>query len=891
MLLGSCEILEQIGAGGMGEVYRGRDTRLGRDVAVKALPDNFSSSPEHLARFEREAQVLAALNHPNIAVIHDLKEVNGAKYLILELVEGETLAEHIARGPIPLDETLNIAKQIAEALEAAHEKGIVHRDLKPANIKLTPEGKVKVLDFGLAKAVSETRDSSLSNSPTLSIAATQQGIILGTAAYMSPEQARGRTVDNRTDVWAFGCVLYEMLTGRRAFEGSDISEILATVIKTDPDWTLLPKNMPATLVVFLRRCLEKNPKRRVHDIADMRLALEGAFDIPATPSIELPVAIEKPRIWRLVIVALGALAIGAAITGLLVWSRTRPTSAPMVRVGVISSTRPGTPNVDEDIAISPDGSHIVYLAGDSPETAQIFVRSLDQLAAVPIRGLMTPRLPFISPDGNWIGFFEGTKLKKVAMNGGPAVTICGINGAPRGASWGSDEQIVIATSDTVTGLMSVAAGGGEPKVLTKPDPAKGELDHYLPEVLPGGKAVLFTIIPRGGIENSQIAVLDLTSGKQEILIRGGSNPRYSPTGHIVYASGGSLRAVGFDLDRLQIRGTPIPVLEHVLTKTSGAADFAIAGNGSLVYVTGDVQLGVERTLVWVDRQGHEEAIPAPPRSYAYPRVSPDGTRVALDIRDQDNDIWIWDLMRRTLTRLTFDPGLNRLPAWTPDGKRIAFSAQKDAAENIYWQAADGTGTAERLTQGPLPQVAFSFLPDGTRLIYGQPDAAPFDIGIVDLKGEHKSELVLHEPFSETNAEFSPDGKWIVYESDESGKNEIYVRPFPNTNGGRWQISVGGGTRPVWARNGRELFYLSNNKVMSVSIASDGSFAAGNPQMVFEGSYVAPLNGRTYDVSPDGKRFLMIKNARRSDATATSQELILILNWFEELKQRVPITVR
>jgi serine/threonine protein kinase len=624
-ILGPYEITSLLGRGGMGEVWRARDTRLDRDVAIKALPDEFAANEERLIRFQREAKLLAPLNHPNIASIYGLEESGGARFLILELVEGETLADRLQRGRIPVEESIALALQIAAALEAAHEKGIIHRDLKPGNIKVTPDGKVKVLDFGLAKALADDAgDAALSNSPTLSMAATQQGVILGTAAYMSPEQARGRKVDKRTDVWAFGCVLYEMLSGRPVFEGADVSEVLAGVIKSDPDWKALPAGIPPMLRLFLGRCLEKDPNRRIHDVADVRLALEGAFDSAVTHAA--PADTKPQTSGRRMIPAVALVFFSTALlASLLSWVAFRPNANPVTRL----TATPADPVQlasnpilqDSDIAIAPDGRHLVYVNTNLPP--RLYVRTLDELEAKVLPKINGARNPFISPDGNWIGFFDLNSLKKVAINGGPAVTICSIEGAPRGASWGSDDRIVFATNSNESGLLRVAAGGGTPEVLTLPEPQKGQVDHLFPEVLPGARAILFAISSRTGsspAELAQIAVLNLATGEQKVLIQGGSNPRYA-SGYIVYGVAGTLRAVPFDVNRLEVRGNPVPVLEHVITKPSGAADFSIAPDGTLVYVAGDNQASPDRTLVWVDRQGHEEPLSAPQRSYAYARIS------------------------------------------------------------------------------------------------------------------------------------------------------------------------------------------------------------------------------------------------------------------------------
>jgi serine/threonine-protein kinase len=908
--LGPYEVIALIGAGGMGEVYRARDTKLNRDVALKLLPEAFTLDGDRIARFRREAQVLAALNHPNIAAIYGFEDSGSTHALVLELVDGPTLADRIAKGPIPLDDALPIAKQIAEALEAAHEQGIIHRDLKPANIKVRPDGTVKVLDFGLAKLADPVGSGAvgLSQSPTITTPAQMTGVgtLLGTAAYMSPEQAKGRPADKRSDVWAFGCVLYEMLTGRRAFEGDDVSDTLAAVLRGEPDWSALPPDLPSALRTLIRRAVQKDPKRRLPDIGVTRLEIDEVIASPVTElsPASVIVATRSRFGWRTALWSLAAALGGGLAAGAGTWMRLAPAPPPVLRVNLMPADGSAVGNVTpfSDVAVTPDGNHVIYGTG-SRETLQIFVRGLDQLDATPLKGLRNPIASFPSPDSQWVGYFEGgptVTLKKVSITGGPSVTICAVpQGLPGGASWGSDGTIVFASGGT---LLRVADGGGMPEVLTKADPTKGDVAITSPEILPGGRAVLFTIVPQTNrLENSRIAVRDLKTGQTTVLVQGGTDPRYVRSGHLVYAAAGSLRAVRFDLDRLQVRGTAVPLVDHVATKaTNATAMFAIASNGTLVYRTGDVQdaFAILRTLVWVDRQGHEEPLGVPPRAYAYVHLSPDSTKLALDIRDQENDIWTWDLVRHgPLTRLTFDPGFNRVGVWQPDGKRIAFSAERDGAENIYVQAADGTGTAERLTNRAGQTIPHAFTPDGTQLLFLTPATPPYDIGVVNLTGDRHLDLLLHGPQSESNPEISPDGKWLAYESDESKVPEIYVRPFPNIEAGRWQVSSGGGTRPVWARNGRELFYESPEpngsrtlKIWAVSVEAGATFTNGLLQRVVDGPYLSPQSGRSYDVSADGKKFVMIKDATpapASGAVARPSQLVVVMNWQEELKQRVP----
>jgi serine/threonine-protein kinase len=642
------------------------------------------------------------------------------------------------------------------------------------------------------------------------------------------------------------------------------------------------------VLVFLKRCLTRDPAQRVHDIADVRLALEGAFDVPVEcgPTTS-PAEVRQPP-WRLIAVGIAVIAAGAAVLGVLlapILSEDSPRS--VVR---LTATPPNgvLPTVtDPDVAVSADGDRIAYATAEQG-TMALYLRSLDQVDAIRITGVTAARAPFFSPDGQSIGFFDGDGLKRVAASGGPPVNVTPVKGIGRGATWGADDSIIFSTSD-VTGLLHVPAGGGEVRVLTQPKPGE---DHLFPQVLPGGRAVLFTIVGRGQGSNAQIAILDLESGTETVLLSGGSHAQYAASGHLVYGAAGALRAVAFDLDTLTVRGRSVPVVERAVTKGTGAANFAMSRNGSLVYESGDVASGAERALVWVDRQGREEVITAAPkRSYVYPRISPDGTRVALDIRDQQNDIWVWDLTRPNLTRLTFDPGLNRGVAWTPDGKTILFSAERDGTESLFRQAADASGAPERLTSGQpdRSQIPNSVAANGARLVFSEPDAQPHDLYTLQLDSARKVSPLLNGSYDEHNGEVSPDGQWLAYTSDESGSAEIYVRPFPNVGDRRMKISTGGGTRPAWARNGRELFYLKvDGTMVAVPIDRDtgGRFSPGTPASLFQGAYFAAQSGRTYDVSPDGSRFLMIKSAASSTNSPTVQ-LVVVLNWFEELKRLVP----
>src|SRR5262245_26782788 len=682
VVAGHFRIVVLLGRGGMGDVYQARDTTLSRDVALKVLPESVlqsEGSDERLARFEREAQVLAALNHVNIAAIYGVSDVDGIRALVLELVEGPTLAERLAAGPIPMPEVVSIARQISVGLEAAHEQGIVHRDLKPSNIKLRPDGVVKLLDFGLAKVVQPqiVTESVASMSPAItSPSMIQRGALLGTAAYMSPEQAKGRDADRRSDVWAFGTILHEMLSGKRAFKGDDVADTLAAVLRSNIDASELPASTPVALRQLATRCLDRDLSRRLRDIGEARIVLEDL----STASTLLGASSEqtrngRPSRWRYVIAPAVAAILGAAAAAVALWPSTAP-STPRVTRFVLSLRPDETLLVDpqsRDIAITPDGTRVVYKGGSRIGRNQLFSYALDELTLQPLTAPGLPKGPFASPDGRWIGFFEpgagGVALKKVAVTGGPTIDVSKLDGPSRGATWGEDDTIIAASAAPTTGLLRIPANGGVPTVLTRPNRDTGEADHLFPQFLPGGKAVLYTITALNGeIEAAQVAVLDLASGSSRTLIRGASQAHYLSSGHLVYAAGGALWCVAFDSRRLETIGTATVVLPQVLRLPTGVAEFDIASDGTLVYVAGGGSSEAPRTLVWVDRRGQEVPIAAPPRAYSTLQLSPDATRVAVEIEDGDNDIWVWDFARETLARVTTDPGPDQSPVWTPDGR-------------------------------------------------------------------------------------------------------------------------------------------------------------------------------------------------------------------------------
>ena len=710
---------------------------------------------------------------------------------------------------------------------------------------------------------------------------TGVGVILGTASYMSPEQAKGRTADKRSDIWAFGCVLYEMLTGKRPFGGDDVTETIAAIVRGDPDWAALPAATPVNIQRLLRRCLEKDSRRRIRDIGDARIEVTEALSNPHADSASPVAATRSPR-WRSVAAGTLLFLLGAAVAVTSVWLAVRPPPLAPVRLSIQASGAAAlTLSGERDVAISPDGQHVVYVGANG---SRLYVRALDQQEAKPLEGLGVPHHPFFSPDGRWIGFFDGTTaLKKVSVNGGPAVTVSRVGAAPSGAAWISDDRIVFATAAGI--LFTVAADGGEPQRLTMPN---AQTSDEMPEPLPGRNAFLFTRPSRTGT-TVDVAVFDLQAGTSRIVIHNATDAHYIPTGHLVYAVGPTLRAVRFDIDTLEVSGSPVPVVDHVVRTSFGHAEFDASANGTLVYVAGDVAAGV-RTLVWVDREGREELIKAPARAYAYPRLSPDARKLALDVRDQDNDIWIWDFARATLARFTFDPGFDQYPVWTPDGRFLMFDASRSGIGGLYRQPVDGSAPAELLTSSKNPQFTQAVSPDGQQLVFREDsEQTGQDLMVMTLAARRPRPLV-QTTAQERNAEISPDGRWLGYESTESGQSEIYVRPMATGNPGRWQISSGGGTRPLWARSGRELFYLSpDGTMMSVAIEIGDAFTPATPKKLFSGRYYfgGGINaGRTYDVSPDGQRFLMLKEGG-ADPNAAPPTIDIVLNWTEELKRLAP----
>ncbi|MBZ5500365.1 MAG: serine/threonine-protein kinase [Acidobacteriia bacterium] len=893
-------INEKLGEGGMGVVFRAEDLTLNRQVAIKVLPEMFSGDPERMARFEREAKLLASLNHPNIASIHGMEEAEGKRFIVMELAEGETLAQRIARGPLPVDESLEICGQITEGLEAAHEKGIIHRDLKPANVKITPEGKVKVLDFGLAKAFqAESAAAVADQSPTMSEVMTRAGVILGTAAYMSPEQAKGKMVDKRTDIWAFGCVLFECLTGKKAFHGETAAETIAAILKAEPDWNLLPPAASWKIKDLLHRCLHKDPRERLHDIADARIEIGESAPHPAE-------SVPAPRRFPLIWLAAGAAV--ALLAGIFMDRLLTRYFQPAPPASIVTSTIKVEPGYWLDgiradmqhpsrtaMAISSDGRFLIYSAieenPDRQGKPRLFLRRLDQSGAKPIIGTDGGINPFLSPDNRWVGFWVNGRLRKIPIEGGVATELCD---APSifGANWGRDNSIVFADG-IASGLSRISAEGGKPETLTKPDPKREEMSHRLPFSLPDGKAVLFTVMRHAWDSQPRLALLRLDTREWHILLPDAADARYVPTGHLVFLRQGTLMAVRFDLTKLDVVGQPVSLAENVMqaffvhfSNNTAAGQLSVSDTGSLIYTEGGIVPDQKNSLVWVDQQGGEQPVADLQFPFSSMRLSPDGQRIAYVALGREGQVWVYDLARGTNSRLTGE-GRATYVTWSPDGKRLIFSWQKSLAPNLFWQPYDGSSPMERITTSEYNQHPGSWSSDGktVALTEWHPADTLHDIAVLDVPSGRVRPF-LNSQFSEKYPEFYPDGRWIAYTSDETKRNEVYVRPFPGP-GIKQQVSSNGGQSPLWARNGKQLFYRNQQgQYWAVDVRTDGGFATSKPRLLFEKlGYSEGDPIRDFDLSLDGKRFLMSKYDQRKPTPVT--EMILVLNWFEELKRLVP----
>jgi serine/threonine protein kinase len=851
------EVLAVIGRGGMGEVYRARDTKLKRDVAIKTLPDEFSHDADRLCRFQREAEVLASLNHPNIAAIYDLQEAEGSRFLVLELVEGETLADRIARGPISIDEALPITKSISEALEAAHEQGIVHRDLKPANIKITPDGKVKVLDFGLAKAMGQSPATMLSNSPTLlSAAASNAGVILGTAGYMSPEQAKGKAVDKRADIWAFGVVLYEMLTGKMLFSGETVSETMAFVMTKEPEWSALPAKTPAAIRQLLRRCLTKDPRNRLRDVGEVRITIDGSQNGSATDAVIAPDRSRHPAMLSMS--AFAVVTIIAAAMAIPTIRYFRAVGPPEIHLEL------NTPAATDptSFAISPDGRRFVFVA-----SSQLWIRPLDSPTAQPLAGTEGASYPFWSPDNESVGFFAGGTLKRVDIAGGAPQVLAnaGLGRSVGGGAWNQQGIIIFSDGGKFT---KVPAAGGAPTPIG--------INGFFPRFLPDGQHFFYF----GGVRDHSLYLSTLDGAPSKRIMNADAGAVISPLGFLLFLQQSTLFAQAFDLRNLKTSGHAVPVAEQVVSDFIGGSGFSVALD-TIAYRTASA--AATQQLAWLDRSGKIVSTVGAPGTYRDIELSPDGKHIALTRPINGNtDVWLIDAIRGVPTRFTFDASLDQRPIWSPDGRRVAFASNRSGVYNLYTKASNGAGAEELLLESDQIKAPHDWSPDGQFLLYRSTDSATnTDLWVLPLSGGKKPFLFLKTPFEERDGQFSPDGKWIAYQSNESGQFEIYVQPFPGP-GGKFQISTNGGAQPRWNKNGKEIFFISlDSKMMTapVKLSSDSqSLETGAPSILFQVRIAGgPLPGifkQEYAVSADGQQFLVNLDTGES----TISPINVTLNW-------------
>jgi len=904
-------ITAKIGEGGMGEVYRARDTKLDRDVAIKLLPPKFAEDPERLGRFKREARVLASLNHPNVAAIHGFEEIDGHRFLVLECVEGDELGSRLSRGALRVPEAIGLARQIAEGLEAAHEKGIVHRDLKPANIKLTPEGTIKVLDFGLAYCEVRPEVEDLQNSPTMTVNQTMAGTLMGTAPYMSPEQLRSQPVDARTDIWAFGCVLYQMLTGVAPFPGSTMTETIAAILEREPDWSALPENVPARLSTLLRRCLTKEPRQRFHSIADVRIQLQDLLDEPA----ESPPETHAARWPRTALIAAAAFALGALALFFVTQRATVATTDRLAPARLMIPVPGETPVLPlpatTSVAVSPDGQYVVFVGRAmggrarpgieyTTQDTQLYMRPINGFEITPIEGTEGGSAPFISPDSQWIGFLDDDGMvKKVSRGGGAPVEICsGVSRVFRGADWAADGKIYFA--EAASG-MHVILNNGETELIAAPDGASGEKTYRFPHVLPGASEILFTLASTEilSYDDASVALLSLDSGEIRVLFEGGTNARYVPTGHIVFGRGGKLLAVPFDLPSLRVTGPPVEVLDGVVTSDGyGSVQFAFSDDGTLVYISGGPEQYAFELLL-LDRDGQVTPLPQPSRPYGAARVSPEGDRLVVGVLGANASIWTYNFERETMTRLV-SKWDNYSPVWRSAGNEVAFSSNRDDEIGAIWlMSADGSGEPRKLQGSELVENPTSWSPDDKWIACSQ--AAPSggtDIWLVAGDNSGEASAVVATPAQEFSAVFSPDGNFIAYNSNESGQTEVYVETFPVT-GRRWKLSEDGGDSPRWSPDGSSIYYLSHLKLMVVDLEIAPRFRPSKARELFQ---IDVADVQDFDVFPDDERFVLIgrrisqvqdqppvvraAGGARRIFPSMQPDLHVITNWFGELEAAV-----
>ncbi len=912
-LVGRYRILGELGRGGMGTVYRAEDTRLSRQVAIKVVPEEFAHAPKRLARFEREAKLLAALSHPNIATIHGIEESGGRRFLVLELLEGQNLGDRLKRGPLPVDEALSTCRQIAEGLEAAHEKGIVHRDLKPGNVMLCPHGRVKLLDFGLAKGRVVDGTEVDNEATTITADMTEPGTILGTSPYMSPEQARGLPTDKRTDIWAFGCVLYECLTGRPAFEGKTVSDTLAKILNSEPVFARLPASTPMSIRTLLRRCLRKDPTDRLHDVADARIEIEEA----SSASSEAMTAVRRTP-WGRIVAAAAVLLVVGFLVGTMTRGRQQVDNSARLLASVLELEPGYALDGGRDIlelgwpslkamAVSRDGGFVVYCAApesDMRARPHLFIRRMDELVATPIPGTEGGVAPFLSPDDRWVGFWADGKLKKVPIEGGITQELC--NAAKSSASWGANQRIVFA-DDVSNGLSTVAASGGEPAVLTSPDTAHGEGFHRLPSYLPEDRGVLFTVLRRkmgGSVDlDPRVALLDTATGRRTYLLEDASDARYVPTGHVVFLRRGALWAIPFDVRALKTTGPAVPVTSDVIqalvptSRNTTAGQYGLSDSGHLVFAPGGVPPPWVNSLAWVDRQGRDKPAGPRMRRHYLPRLSPDGTKIAYQTLYEDVRVWIYDLQRDMAYPLVSD-GTTGSPVWTPDGTRIIYwKVLPDQSAGVFSGLVSGVESEEEMLVAAPPGRFYkptSVSPDGKTLaLVGYEHGQPSHIYLYDFT-THSCARFATTPYAEKSPSFSPDGRWLLYSSDREGRHDVYVSPASGP-GRPVMVSVDGGVEPGWARSGSWIFYRTYDqelpaayltRMWAVEIRPGPELSIGKPEALFESHQFGVSQENTcWDVSPDDQRFLMVKREDRPLQPVT--ELVLIQNWFEEIERLAP----
>jgi Tol biopolymer transport system component len=859
--LGPYEILSPLGAGGMGEVYRARDTRLNRTVAIKVLPSDFADKPEVRQRFEREAHAISSLNHPHICTLYDIGRQDGIDFLVLELLEGETLAARLEKGALPLDQALRYAGQIADALDRAHRQGVIHRDLKPGNIMLTKDG-AKLLDFGLAKM----QDNLAADDATVTQALTAQGTIVGTFQYMAPEQLEGKDADARTDIFAFGAVLYEMVTGRRAFGGKTQASVIAAILAGDPPpLSTLQTTSPPALDHLVKTCLAKDPEDRRQTIHDVKLELKwiadgGGGGLAKTPA---PRPRRKFLPWMLL----------AAAPFVIAYFRRAPEETRAVRSFILPPQKATFTGIG-NLAVSPDGRRLAFVAAGSDGADLLWVRSLDSLSAQSLNGTEGAAYPFWSPDSRFIGFFAGSNVKKIEASGGPPITLCSrLNTS--GGTWNQDGVIVLGV--LAGSLYRLAAAGGEPTPLMKLDPSRGEASQRFPSFLPDGRHFLYFSQTSGSAQQG-VYIGSLDSREVKRLVSTESNAVYGQ-GHVLFVRNGILMAQPLDLRRLEMAGAAFPAAEDVaFGVTTSRAAFSVSGNGVLVYQGGRAR--GEMQLTWFDRSGKKTSVLGDRASYGSVSLSPDGTKAAANMTSAQAGVWIYDLSRGyPPTRLTFSVALERYPVWSPDGSRIVFSSSKrDGHFNLYEKASNGAGTEEPVTTSDMEMYATSWSPDGQFILYQALNQGKLGLGVLPISGDRKPRAFLHSETYVRHGQFSPDGRWIAYESIESGKSEVYVAPFPGP-GGKRQVSIDGGGTPRWRRAGEELFYLtSDRQIMSAEVnGKGGAFEVGAVRPLFRTRAAAPA--LTYDVTADGQRFLVINSLEEE-----SLPLTLVVNWNAGLKR-------